>query len=419
MPQGAWNRSVFMAPLSVGFYAGTPDAALAGGIAPYTDRVAEVLRARAFAKGLEVSLIGGETGGKVCAEGVRELPLPEAVRPGAAAKAGRRLQEAWCVLTNKGAALERLPKPRTALGDLLRREGIDLLHLPYFVELPEVPVPYIVTIHDVQEIHFPQYFSAEDRRYRAIHYLKAIRESAAVVVSWDHVRKDLLRFFDCPDEKIHIMPLPFSQCRLPEPSGDQSAKCQAEYGRFGRFFLYPAQTWEHKNHVGLLKAFEQVVETGEDVALVCTGRRHPDFFSTIERLLKTLRCADRVHFPGYVEDEELSWLYRNTAGVVIPSLYEGGGIPLIEAMQEGAPVICSRTTSFPETMADERFLFDGMNVEEMAEKMLLLLREEAYRRASIENSAARVAHLNAIDLGGKYERLWLEVGQKPGLVGRR
>ncbi len=277
----------------------------------------------------------------------------------------------------------------------IEQSKIDLLHVPY--QTPPVfklPCPYLVTMHDVQELYFPQYFSAEIRATRATNYLRAIRESAAIVVSFDHVKQDLIRFFNCPPEKVHVVGLAYDQCQLPPPSDQTKSECQQRYADKKPFFLYPAQTWPHKNHLALLTAFDRLQkQTPTPSYLICTGKRNEHYFNEIEPFLKTLACRDRILFTDIVSDQELSWLYENTHAVVVPTLYEAGSFPVIEGMMHGAPVICSNVTSLPDTMANQEYLFDPTRPEELLQLMTLLLTNDSFRNKNQLHCQSRGAEL--------------------------
>lgn len=119
--------------------------------------------------------------------------------------------------------------------------------------------------------------------------------------------------------------------------------------------------------------------------------------------------SDRVVFTDIVSEPELRWLYQECVGVVLPTLYEAGSFPLIEAMQIGAPAICARTTSLPETIGDPQFVFDPRNVEAIAAAMLRLAVDPAYRSASIENGRRRAQEMESEGVAAHYEQLWHRV----------
>jgi glycosyltransferase involved in cell wall biosynthesis len=291
----------------------------------------------------------------------------------------------------------------------------DLLHFPFQVP-PRATFrcPFIVTMHDVQELHFPEFFSPETRLQRADLYWGAISQASRVVVSFDHVKEDLLKYFRLPDARVVVIPVPYSECGFADLPGTDSIDFSSSYRDLGRYFLYPAQTWRHKNHLGLIDAFERVCQRySEPLSLVCTGVKNDFFHQEIKERIDRCSAGSRIHFLGVVPQEQLKWLYRNALSVVVPSLYEAGSFPLIEAMQLQSPVLCASTTSLPSTIGDLRFVFDPRNIEQMADLMFRMASDPDYRQQGIYNSRLRMEALREIKVGPLVEELWRTTLERP------
>ena len=153
------------------------------------------------------------------------------------------------------------------------------------------------------------------------------------------------------------------------------------------FALYPAHTWEHKNHLRLLEALAGLRDrAGLIVNLVCTGERTA-FGRTIARRIRELRLEQQTRFLGFVKPDELRALYHLTQIAIHPSLFEGGGLPVLEAFRAGVPVACSNVTSLPEYAGNAALLFDPTDVASIADALRQMatnvaLREELRRRGS-------------------------------------
>ena len=153
------------------------------------------------------------------------------------------------------------------------------------------------------------------------------------------------------------------------------------------FALYPAMTWEHKNHYRLLEALATLRDReGLELQVVCTGYK-TDFWPHIERRLNELGLGEQARFPGLVARDDLSALYRAAMFVFIPTLFEAASAPLFEAWQHGAPAACSSVTSLPEQAAGAALLFDPLSVEEIAGALARMatdddLRDELRRRGA-------------------------------------
>ena len=377
---------------AVGFYLGDANISM-GGVAPYASRLSKVLSGVSFPSGLTLSIVN--------AVGFNN-------RRGHANTAIARCADAFCALTRRGPFELR---SRRGLWTSKHFSKFDIIHIPY----QSVPAglggkPYIITIHDVQELHFPQYFTCEERTWRAFGNYKAVRDAKAIVVSFDHVKSDIIRFFDCSEDKVFVAPLPLDACQLAKPSQAESLICKFRYSVFGDYILYPAQTWEHKNHLRLISAFEAARHrTGRDFSLVCTGHLSSFYSDHIEPKMRSSPFSDSIHFLGAVSETELRWLYENSKGVVIPTLYEAGSFPLIESMALGIPVVCSEVTSLPETIGDRNFVFKPTDVEAIARSISLIIEDESFRVANRRNGLSRFRELSNVDVAGFYESLWLQI----------
>jgi glycosyltransferase involved in cell wall biosynthesis/GT2 family glycosyltransferase len=274
--------------------------------------------------------------------------------------------------------------------EVLKAEQIDVIHSPIQRVINCTPsVPMVHTLHDLQHLHCPEFFTEEEIEFRNAYYRKSAEFCERVIVSFDHVKNDLVELWGVPGEKIDVCPpgiekpKPVDQSRFPE--------IKNKYSLPGKYFFYPANTWPHKNHMGLMKALKLVHEKyGEKASLVCTGYQYDDYFSELKAAIDELGLQGHVHFTGYIPEDDVLLLLNNAALAVVPTLYEAGSFALMEAMAYGVPVICSNVTSLPETIGDGRFVFDPNNPEEMAGKINIMLRDEKLREENRANSASKV-----------------------------
>jgi glycosyltransferase involved in cell wall biosynthesis len=244
--------------------------------------------------------------------------------------------------------------------------GIDVVHYPLTVPVPRLDVPSIVTLHDVQHLDLPQLFGRGERLFRRFAYDRASRRAGLVVVPTEFVRGravDLLgldpaRVRVCPHGVDHDTFRPVEELREP-------------------FLLYPAKTWPHKNHERLLQAFAELRAGEPGLRLVLTG-------GGTEKLAGPAGVEAR----GLVPAPELVDLYRRAACLVFPSLYEGFGTPILEAMACGTPVAAARAGSLPEVCGDAAVLFDPHDPEAIAAGVRdALARSEELRPAGIAHAA--------------------------------
>lgn len=275
---------------------------------------------------------------------------------------------------------------------ILSPEDFDLLHVPIqYAPIYKISAPIIITMHDLQEHHFPNFFSLRERLHRQINNQIAVQDSEHIIVSFEHVKNDILNYFKTAPDKVSVCPPPFSDNWFLSKNETSWGQTQKKYNIKKNFILYPAATWKHKNHLALLEAVKQIRDEGFDFELVCTGNK-TEYYSTIQKRIRELNLSAVVYFLGIVPEEDLISLYKNSSLVVIPTLYEAGSGPLYEAMRYNVPVICSNVTSLPETIGNNEFLFDPNKVDEISEKIKRGLTDENYRRQNIENSQERMKY---------------------------
>jgi len=238
----------------------------------------------------------------------------------------------------------------------LRLDRLDVLHFPFSTMIPAVDeVPTVTSILDVQHEFLPELFGRLELAYRRRVYGATARRSTAVIAISQHAADAIHERLGVPSERIRVIHLGA------DPTVFSPAPVERE-----RFLLYPANGWAHKNHERLFAALTILRADDPDLRLVLTGTGHP-----------TSGLPAGVESRGRVEMAELVHLYRTAAALVYPSLYEGFGMPLVEAMATGCPVACSDTTSLPEVAGDAAVLFDPLNPEAIADGVQRLLADPA------------------------------------------
>ncbi|TRO63923.1 glycosyltransferase family 4 protein [Christiangramia sabulilitoris] len=265
---------------------------------------------------------------------------------------------------------------------VIKSLNIDIIHTPYQHNVEKKGVKSVTTLHDVQELHFPEFFNSGQRAYRAVNYKKAIDGADAVVVSYNHVKKDILKYFKKPEEKVFTVLLDMQNLWLEIASPTIKLSLLEKYSLPPNFILYPASTWEHKNHIKLCEAMKVI--KNEDIYLVCTGNRTPYYYNKILPFIENENLSKKILFLGIVSDNELLGLYKACRAVIVPTLYEAGSFPLMESILLGIPVVCSNVTSLPETIGDDRFIFDPMNAHEISEKIMMICRNNSFREKNLK-----------------------------------
>ena len=290
--------------------------------------------------------------------------------------------------------------------------GADVVHFPY-QSFVRCNLPMVYNPHDLQHLHYPQFFSQEEIAWRETVYPAGCRRAQAVVAESKWAKDDIVRQYGVAPEKIYVIPRG-SPTELYEPLTDEvSTEVKRKFRLPRTFALYPAQTWTHKNHIRLLEAIAWLRDRDALlVNLICTGKQN-DFWPTIKRHINELRLGKQVRFLGFVSSTELRVLYHLAQFVVVPSLFEGGGFPVLEAFREGVPVTCSDVTSLPEYGGDAVLLFDPTSVESIAAAIRRMSTEPELRARLRQRGTDRIRLFTWERTAKMYRALYRKVAGHP------
>lgn len=257
---------------------------------------------------------------------------------------------------------------------LLSELKADLLFNPLTEPLFFEPsIPSVSVIYDLQYAYYPEFFSKEQYEHRDRHVKDACRLSNYVVCISDYVRETVLEKVKVKTEKVSSIPIRLSE-RLDHVSDREVKKIKERFSlKNTDYILYPANFWLHKNHVTLFKALAlyRSENPHSSLKLVCTGTPN-DYLPELQKMVTEMNLDDWVIFPGYVTVKEFSALLKACKAVIFPSLYEGFGMPILEAMAFGKPVFCSQVTSLPEVGGKAAFFFDPENPKDIAQAIKII-----------------------------------------------
>jgi len=258
--------------------------------------------------------------------------------------------------------------------DILRREmknlEVDFIHHPFTVLTPiGSGTPAVLTFWDMQHEFFPEFFDRVTLQRRRRNYRASAEEAERIIVSAGFTKECLIERYGIAEDKIHIVHTGYApQYRMIDEQ-DGLQRIRSKYGLDRPFLYYPAATWPHKNHRNLLAALKILVDRHRfDGDLLLTGIAMQSH-GALAAEIRQLGLENRVKVLGYLPSGELPYLYNLARLMVFPSLFEGFGIPLVEAMACGCPVVCANATSLPEVAGDAGILFDPHSPEEIAEKI--------------------------------------------------
>lgn len=290
----------------------------------------------------------------------------------------------------------------------IERAGTDVIHFvrqaAFLTEIPSIYHPW-----DLQYLHLPQFFTDRERRLRDLSYRTFCARAARVVAASTWAKNDFVQSFGLAADRIIVIPVAPTPGAYPSPSPEETAAVRSKFDLPPRFLVYPAQTWQHKNHLRLIEAVARLRDLhGESIDLICTGHLN-EHYAAIRSALRQLRLQDSVRFLGYVTAAELQSIYRLAIGMIFPSLFEGWGIPIVEAFAAGIPVASSNATSLASLVGNAALLFDPNDVDQISEAALAIWTDAAQRERLIALGTARLAQLNPDTVARTYRALYREV----------
>jgi glycosyltransferase involved in cell wall biosynthesis len=256
---------------------------------------------------------------------------------------------------------------------LARRDKLALAHSMAFVRPLLQPCPTIVTIYDLSFVYYPDAFPVWQRLYLKLQTAHACRRACHLVTISRSGRQDVQQQFGVNPERITVIQPGVDPAFRPLPPNEVN-RFRQEQGLPARFVLHVGTLQPRKNLPLLLDAFAQLLVP--DVELVLVGSKGW-LFAEIFAKVGALGLQNRVRFAGYVPDEMLPWWYNAAALLVFPSLYEGFGLPVVEAMACGTPVIAANSSSIPEAAGEAALLFAPADVAGLTERMETVLTNTA------------------------------------------
>jgi glycosyltransferase involved in cell wall biosynthesis len=314
------------------------------------------------------------------------LAFLPSIAPGAADGLPAQLVPEYRAAFSMPGRLAAMARAALAGGAIRRRLAaarLDVLHFPLSVMLPRLErPPALATIHDLQHELYPRFFSPGELLYRRAVYGWTVRRSRLLIAISEHARATLIERYRLPPERVRTIYLGLDHERF-FPDGRRRQP----------FLLYPANRWPHKNHERLFQAFALLRRERPELRLVLTGHGH-----------EGRPLPPGVEWRGRVANGELVELYRSAAALVFPSLYEGFGLPPLEAMACGCPVAVSRAASLPEVCGEAAEYFDPLSPEDMAQAIL-----RALEGRLVERGLAQASRFTWEECARRHDQVYREV----------
>jgi glycosyltransferase involved in cell wall biosynthesis len=266
---------------------------------------------------------------------------------------------------------------------------LDVFYSPDFVLPPtRRTTGTLLTVHDLSFLHCPEAFVPALRRYLERVVPRSVARADLVLADSAHTRSDIVLLLGVPPDKVRVLYSGVHPRFRPEPEPQERERLRARYGIGGRPYVLSVGTLQpRKNYVRLIRAFSQLTNHSSLQLLIAGGRGwlYQDIFAEAEK------HGDRVRILGFVDEADLPALYRNAALFAFPSLYEGFGLPVLEAMACGVPVVCSNASSLPEVAGDAALLVSPLDTDGLAGAMARVLGDADLRRELIARGLAQAA----------------------------
>src|SRR5579883_699248 len=248
----------------------------------------------------------------------------------------------------------------------LRQDRPDLLHVQYTAPVA-CSAPVVVSVHDVSFLEHPEYFTPYRCTQLGITVKRTVKKAAAVLTPSEFSRNAIPQHYAVDPNKVVVAHNAVSSQFRPVERTAALKRIEARFGLRGPFVLTVGDLQPRKNHLGLLKAFEEVIHAHPQLRhrLVFVGKE-TWYSKELHRAVAQSSVSKRVHFTGFIDDAELVQFYGGCELFVFPSFYEGFGLPILEAMACGRAVACSNTSAMPEVADAAAILIDPRSTQEVA-----------------------------------------------------
>lgn len=273
--------------------------------------------------------------------------------------------------------------------DIFFQQELDLTHSPTPLPLPTMGKK-IITIHDLFFVDFPQRANRDARVHFQKKIKKALQEADGIITVSHFSKKAILERFPVEEKKIEVIHLGLSSRYLEEISLFEIETIKRKYHLFSPFILFVGAFESRKNLPHLVEAFARVREKDKELHLVLVGREGGDS-ENIRQAMARYGLESSIKILGYIPENDLRCLYRAAKAFVFPSYCEGFGIPLLEAMASSLPIAASRASSIPEVARDAALYFEPEDTEDMAEKVVLILKDEKLRQELVARGKKRAS----------------------------
>lgn len=293
----------------------------------------------------------------------------------------------------------------------LRKNPVDVLHVQ-FTAPPFCPCPVVVSIHDLSFEHLPETFKRRSRTQLRLTVRHSARRANKILTLSEHTRHDVSEMYGIDLNRIEAIPLAAPAHYAPVEDERELQRVRHTYGIHGEYILCVGSIQPRKNLVRLVKAYALLKSSlgSRRPKLVFVGKRAWLYDETL-RALESLYVQDSVVLTGYVPDSDLPALYSGALCFVYPSIFEGFGLPPLEAMKCGTPVIVGNATSLPEVVGDAALTVDPYDVEAIARGLERVINDSVYRAELSVKGRERASLFDWRETARRTLQVYEEVGK--------
>lgn len=280
--------------------------------------------------------------------------------------------------------------------NILKDKNIELYHVPQNgVGLPvDKQCRFVITLHDVIPYKMPETVSDRYLKIFSDHIPKIVSQCDGIITVSNYSKKDIIETFNFPEDKVFVTHLAGEDIYKPLDKRISRYIAEKYYSIKGDFILYIGGFSPRKNIVGLIESFSKLLCIYKrDIKLVIAGKKGKSY-DIYKKRAEELHISDKVLFPGFISIEHLPYIYNASQLFVYPSFYEGFGLPPIEAMSCGVPVIASNVTSVPEVVGDGGLLINPKDLDNLCNSMLRVLSDKELRKNLITSGLSKASNLS-------------------------
>lgn len=297
--------------------------------------------------------------------------------------------------------------------NILKKNGVSVLFCPFTAPtFSEIGIPTVSIIADLQHLYYPFFFSKQELIHRKFFYDQLKKKVDYIIAISSYTRETIIEKLNIPPGRVFAIPISIqSWLKAHRPGTSQSILNKFNL-KEKKYCIYPANLWPHKNHKMLLVAFNRFQKQYPryDLSLVLTGESIEGDKILLDSI-KQMGLEDKVRFTGYLPEKEFAELWQHSYFLIFPSLFEGFGIPLVEAMRYKKPILASNVTSIPEVAGSAAVYFDPKKPDEIAAALNRIMMDKSVYKSLVKKGEEKLKEYNFQEMVKSYIKILHQAGE--------